>query len=212
MTRHLLSQASGLDITDDSLQRVEAFCDLVRKWTPRINLVAKASLDDIWVRHVLDSAQLYPLAPKASAVWADLGSGGGFPGIVLAILSQQDAPERRHVLIESDQRKAVFLREAGRVLGCNVSVISDRIERATPVGADVVTARALAALPQLLGLVARHMKPAGVAVLPKGAGYLEELALARAEWQFSADSHPSLSGPDGHILRISGLMAQAEGR
>lgn len=212
MTRQLLSDVSGLEITDETVRRFETFCELVRKWNPRINLVAKATLDDIWVRHVLDSAQLYPVAPKHSPIWADLGSGGGFPGIVLAMLARQDAPERRHVLIESDQRKAVFLREAARVLDCRVTVVSDRIERVPSVGADVVTARALAPLPQLLGLVAHHLKPDGVAILPKGAAYEDELASARADWQFDVKCHASVTGPEGHILQISGLRAQTEGQ
>lgn len=212
MRRQSLSEAAGIEVSEDTLQRCQTYCDLVEKWNPRINLVAKASLVDIWVRHIIDSAQLYRFAPQSSSKWADLGSGGGFPGLVLAILSRQTAPDRLHVLIESDQRKAVFLREAARVLDCRVSVVSNRIEQVDPVGADVVTARALAPLSQLLGLVGRHMRADGMAILPKGGAFEVELATARMEWQFDVVVHASVTGPDGHILQISGLRAQAESR
>ncbi|WP_323040248.1 16S rRNA (guanine(527)-N(7))-methyltransferase RsmG [Gemmobacter sp.] len=212
MTGQLLSEASGLEVSVDTLRRLEMFCDLVRKWNPRINLVAKASIEDIWVRHIVDSAQLYRFAPQVSPLWADLGSGGGFPGVILAVLSRQAAPDRRHVLIESDQRKAVFLREAARALDCRIMVVSDRIEHVDVVSADVVTARALAPLPQLLGLVARHLKPDGTAILPKGAAYDEELASARANWCFDVNIHDSVTGAGGHILQISGLRARIEGQ
>lgn len=212
MIRQHLSEMSGVELSEVTISKLEAFRDLVLKWNPRINLVSRASLADLWTRHIADSAQLYRYASSVSGTWADLGSGGGFPGVVLAVLSTQAHPDRQYRFVESDQRKAVFLREAVRVTECRASVVCDRIEQVDPMNADVVTARALASLPDLLGLVARHLRSDGLAILPKGANYKLELDAARANWAFDAQVHPSVTDPDGHILQIKGLKERLEDR
>lgn len=212
MTKDAVSDAAGVLVDEATYQRLVIFQKLAEKWNPRINLVSRNTLPDFWTRHVLDSAQLYRFLPLDAQLCVDLGSGGGLPGLVLAILGAQMAPDRQHVLIESDQRKAVFLREVVRETGCKAIVRTERIEETPPVGADALTARALAPLPMLLGFAFRHLRPGGIAILPKGAAFQEELTAASDHWQFTLEVYPSITDPDGHVLRISNLRQRAMDR
>jgi 16S rRNA (guanine527-N7)-methyltransferase len=187
--------------TEDQLRRFEG---LVRKWNPAINLVSKASLDDLWSRHILDSAQLYTLA-KPQGHWLDLGSGGGFPGLVIAILAQGAGDDLRLTLVESDQRKATFLREVTRELSLPVTVRTDRIEHCPPQSADTLSARALAPLTTLLGYATRHLAPNGTAVFPKGASWQQEVEAARKDWHFDLHISPSATDPDGAVLTVKAI-------
>jgi 16S rRNA (guanine527-N7)-methyltransferase len=205
MTNHGLSGLSGFALDDDTFESLRIHADLVAKWTRRINLVSRTTVDSLWVRHTADSAQLFPLIPVSARRFVDLGSGGGFPGLVLAILSRQGRPGSRTVLIESDQRKAAFLREAIRLTGAPAEVLCSRAMSTPPQSADVVTARAVADLSLLLGLVSHHMGPNGVALLPKGASFEEEIALAGKEWMFDAEVFPSQTDRQARILRVTQL-------
>lgn len=202
MTDPLGKLVGGVDVSRETSDRLEAFAALVAKWTPKINLIAPGTVAEIESRHIEDSAQLYALAPPGFRHWADLGSGGGFPGIVIAILAAEHDPTACVTLVESDQRKATFLRTALRELGLSATVASDRIEALAPLQADVVSARALGPLPTLLGLVARHLAPEGRAILPKGRGAAAEVAAARASWRFDLAETPSKTDPEARILRI----------
>ncbi len=212
MTLNDLADLTALKIDESTYSDLQLFVSLVEKWTPRINLIARSTVADIWSRHVADAMQIYPLTPKNAGLWADLGSGGGFPGLVLAILNRQFAPDSRHILVESDLRKATFLREVIRQTGLSAVVHDKRIETIAPLRADVITARALAPLDALLGLIAPHLATDGCAVLPKGASADSEIAAARAGWSFDLAVSPSLIEPDARILRISGLGRKLEGR
>jgi 16S rRNA (guanine527-N7)-methyltransferase len=192
----------GLDVSRETTGRLQALLDLVEKWTPRINLVSRSTMDQAWQRHVVDSAQLWLQVSPIKGSWLDIGSGGGFPGLVIAILAQELAPELRVTLVESDQRKAVFLREATRQIGVSAHVICDRIETLAPLATDFVSARALSSLTDLLGHVDRHMRPEGVALFLKGRTVEVEIAAARLAWHFDLEEIPSHSGPDGVILKI----------
>lgn len=189
-----------LNVSRETLVSLGEFKALVEKWTPAINLVSKKSVDDIWQRHILDSAQLidyFPVHPKS---WCDLGSGGGFPGIVVAILAKELRPDMIVTLVESDRRKGTFLREAARALTLNVKVEICRIEELVPQSADVVSARALASLSDLIPNILRHLSSTGIAIVPKGAGAEEELAEAKHNWRFDVSSHKSKTSLDGKIL------------
>jgi len=194
-----------LNVSRETLDRLFAFCDLVEKWNPAINLVSKAGMAGLWGRHVLDSAQLIRNLPKQSSSWCDLGSGGGFPGIVLAILAKETQPDVRMTLVESDARKSVFLSEAARILKLEVSIKNRRIEDLEPQHVDVLTARALAPLSQLCGFAYRHLKPNGLAIFPKGAGAAREIAEARKQWSFCCDMVQSHTDADARILTISDI-------
>jgi 16S rRNA (guanine527-N7)-methyltransferase len=190
-------------------ERLHRLAALVARWNPRINLVAPGTLSDLATRHVGDSAQLLPLAPEGARHWADLGAGGGFPGLVVAALAADSRPGLRVTLVESDARKAVFLRQAAREMGLDVAVCDARAETLAPLGADVVSARALAPLPRLLPLVARHLAPGGIALLMKGQGWEAEVEAARAQgWRFAHQALPSATDPAARILR---LQAPARG-
>lgn len=150
------------------------------------------------MRHYLDSAQLKNMAPAGR--WLDLGSGAGFPGIVLAILGVGETH-----LVESDQRKVLFLREAARVSGAAATVHHGRIEAAAAPMADVITARALAPLPDLLNLAARFATPQTILLLPKGQDVEQELTEATKYWSMEVERLPSQTDPAGVILRLKGL-------
>ncbi|WP_181318138.1 16S rRNA (guanine(527)-N(7))-methyltransferase RsmG [Pseudogemmobacter blasticus] len=177
-----------LGVGEGGLDKLHAFVALVEKWTVRINLVARSTLPDIWERHIEDSARLCLTAPESPAIWADFGAGGGFPGIVVAVVLQARGAKTRVILVESDLRKATFLRESARLLDLPVEVRSERAESLPPLGADVVSARALTALDGLCALAQRHMAPGGVAIFPKGENYEAEIDAARKNWRFDLET------------------------
>lgn len=189
------------NVSRETLDRLVTFQHLVEKWTPKINLISKSSISEIWDRHIIDSLQLFDLAPTADR-WVDLGSGGGFPGLVIAIVAQEKGTPKHVTLVESDQRKCAFLRTAVRELSLNVTVLSKRIEEIPSLGADVLSARALADLSQLLGLATQHLQPDGCALFPKGAQWEKELSDARQMWSFSCESVTSKTNPAAAILKI----------
>ncbi|HVY14408.1 MAG TPA: 16S rRNA (guanine(527)-N(7))-methyltransferase RsmG [Rhodopila sp.] len=182
--------------------RLRRFTALLLRWNATLNLIAPRDAPAVWERHVEDSLQLAPLIPEGTDRAVDLGSGGGFPGLVLAI-----ATGIRFDLIESDRRKAAFLRSAILETGAPAEVHACRIEDAAVPPAPLVTARALAPLPRLLPLVARLLAPEGTCLLLKGARVQEELAAASAGWRMEVSTTPSRTGPDGTILQITGLQA-----
>ena len=192
-------QQTGLD--DTALARLRTYVDLLTKWQARINLVSRASLQDVWRRHVYDSAQLGPLLPEGAETLADLGSGAGFPGLVLAAIT----PLSTH-LIESDGRKAAFLREAARAMELEVTVHAVRIEDLEAFEADVVTARALAPLADLLGYAEPFLRGGGTGLFLKGKSADEELTVAAKQWTISAQPIPSSSDPTGTILKLEGPL------
>lgn len=149
-----------------------------------------------------DSAQLFALAPPGASHWLDMGAGGGLPGIVIAILAAEQEPELRITLLESDERKAVFLNTAKRSLGLSYDVVNARIEAADPVGADVISARALAPLERLLCYAERHRAPDAICLFPKGRTHAEELTHAKNFWHVDAEAIQSRTNPESVVLRI----------
>jgi 16S rRNA (guanine527-N7)-methyltransferase len=193
------------DVSRETLERLRAYQALLGKWNPAINLVARSTLESIWDRHFLDSAQIYDLAPRNATSWADLGSGGGFPGLVVGILATGEGRSLALTLVESDRRKAAFLETVARETGVPVTVASARAEDIAPLGVQVLSARALAPLPALLALAQRHLAPEGTALFPKGATHAEELRQALEGWRFSYDTTVSLTDPASVIYRIRGI-------
>lgn len=205
MSHHLTDPLVRLGVSRETYAVLKTLEALVLRWNKTVNLVSKSSASDIWPRHILDSAQLFGLAGATEAHWVDMGSGGGFPGLVIAVIARELAPSMRVTLIESDARKAIFLREARRALGLSSEVILGRIETTLPLGGNVVSARALTSLSGLLGLAERHLQPDGVGMFPKGARRDEEIAEAKAIWDYDCDSVPSMSDPDAAILMIRNI-------
>ena len=175
--------------------------DLLRRWNNSVNLVAPSALPRVWHRHILDSAQLWPLAPRPSRLWLDVGSGGGLPGLVCALLARDFAPETRVALVESDRRKCAFLATCRRELALDVDIHPARVETLAPLGADVISARAVAPLTTLFDQLAGQATPEATLLLPKGARHATEISEARAHWRFTAELHPSITEPAARILR-----------
>jgi 16S rRNA (guanine527-N7)-methyltransferase len=188
--------AGLIDVSRETQDRLTAYVALLTKWNAKINLVGPATLPDVWRRHILDSAQIHSQVVDAG-VLVDLGSGAGLPGLILAILG---GPQVH--LIEADVRKCAFLHEAARITGATVTIHNKRIEAAPTIAADIVTARALAPLVQLLDHAVRFLKPGGKCVFLKGARQADELTEARKTWHMSVTERPSLSDPSGTILEV----------
>ncbi len=195
----------GWDVSRETSARLETYAALLRKWNPRINLVSRNTLPDLWTRHFADSAQLYSLAPHPVGHWADLGAGGGFPGLVIAIMAMETGSPRRVTLVESDARKGAFLNAVIRETGATATVVTDRIEALPPLSADVLSARALADLTTLLGFAVRHLAPGGTAIFPKGATWEKEVTAARKAWSFGCRVAKSETEDGPVLLRITGV-------
>ena len=193
-------------VSRETLDRLDRFVGLLLTWQPRINLIAPSTEAKIWTRHVADSLQLIPLASGAR-IWADLGSGGGFPGLVIAC-ALADAPGAHVHLVESTGKKAAFLREAVKLVGVPATVHAVRVEdfvKAPPGVIEVVTARALAPLPKLLTLANPLLTSGSFALLPKGQDVESELTEAAKCWKIQASLAPSRTDPKARIVIVRGL-------
>ena len=194
--------AVATGVSRETLSRLKAYIGLLTDWNARHNLVSKASLEDVWQRHVWDSAQLAPLVPEAAKTLADLGSGAGFPGLVLALLLEHRVAV---TLFEATRKKADFLRTVAERLGLAVAVRSERIEDVAKKRFDVVTARACAPLPKLLEYAQHFAGPGTVCLFLKGQNVGVELTEAHKSWRMKVRQHPSLTHPFGAILEIREL-------
>lgn len=199
-------QLNGKRVSRETQEKLEHFAELFRKWAKSINLVAPSTLDELWSRHIADSAQLFQLH-SAPAIWLDLGSGGGFPGIITAILLAETGQGWVH-LVESNQKKASFLRVALMECQARGSVHPVRIEDALHKlpACDVISARALADLDLLLRYTAPWMIGTSCkTLLHKGRDYRREVDKAHGDWDFDLVIHPSAVETDSVILEISNL-------
>jgi 16S rRNA (guanine527-N7)-methyltransferase len=185
-------------VAPSDLERLRAYADLLVKWQAKINLVGASTLPDLWRRHMLDSAQLIPLIPTEARTIVDLGSGAGFPGLVLAILGSAEVH-----LVEADTRKCAFLREAIRLTGARAKVHNTRIENLVlPDPVDVITARALATVSILLQYGQGFLRPSTICLFLKGRSVQDELTDSQKIWNMGAQTIPSLTDASGVILRL----------
>src|SRR5215470_11278529 len=194
---------AAVPVSRETAARLDDFVQLLMKWQQTTNLVAPASLSEVWTRHVLDSLQLLALAPDA-LTWVDLGSGGGFPGLVIACALAERPGAKVH-LVESNRKKAGFLREAARQLAVPALVHATRIEDFVEIfdeSADVITARALAPMRDLLALAEPLLKKGALGLFPKGQDVETELTEAAKYWIIEADTVPSLTSAQGRVLVV----------
>jgi 16S rRNA (guanine527-N7)-methyltransferase len=195
------------DVSRETLERLDRFVALLLAWQKTTNLIASSTVPKLWTRHIADSLQLIALAPQARR-WVDLGSGAGFPGLVIACALAETPGAMVH-LVESTAKKAAFLREAARVTGASAQVHGERIASfaaAFAGPADVVTARALAPLPALFEYCAPLLgKTGAVGLFPKGQGVDLELQDASKSWIVNAELLPSRTDPQGRIVRVQDL-------
>ena len=194
------------DVSRETFERLLAFETIFRDWSSRMNLASASSLEHLWDRHILDSAQLAALAPMRG-IWLDAGSGGGFPGVVLAVLMDEQGAAGQVHLVESIGKKASFLKAALEGTGSCGTVHLMRVESAGALNLDVetVTARALAPLPELLKLTFPWLKTGAKGLFHKGRRHREEIAAARGGWRFDLLEHQSRTDADSVILEISNV-------
>jgi 16S rRNA (guanine527-N7)-methyltransferase len=201
------SFAEALKVPRETIHRLIRYAELLTEWQGRQNLVSANSLPHLWDRHFADSAQLIALAPEAR-LWLDLGSGAGFPGLVVAILKAEDPDFRMH-LVESTAKKCAFLAEVARATEAPVEIHAMRIEdlprQVQNLKPEVISARALAPLPQLLDLAAPFFGPETRGLFLKGRDAEREVTAAAKRWSFASRLHPSLTAPQSAIVEISGL-------
>ncbi|SCA56359.1 Ribosomal RNA small subunit methyltransferase G [Candidatus Terasakiella magnetica] len=194
-------QWNALNVSRETLDKLQAYADLLVKWQAKINLVSNSTLDDLWNRHLLDSAQIYPYLPKDCKTLVDIGCGAGFPGMVLAIMGVPDVH-----MVDSDARKMAFVREVSRITETPVTIHNCRIDDVKEKHfADVVTSRALATLEKLLGFSSALKKEDARCIFLKGKKADEEIIEAQNSWDFECESKRSLSDPQGQILIIEGM-------
>lgn len=198
-----------LDVSRETLEALETYAALVLKWTQRINLISAKSKDDIWHRHIMDSIRVADAAPEKVETWEDLGSGGGLPAIVVALVLRDRGRLPQMSLIESDSRKCAFLREARRTLDLDITINENRIENAVPTNPDVISARALAPLDKLLSLAHPRARQNTVFLFPKGESYEMELTEAASHWTMDVDVIDSPNPGSGPILRLTGVLPRS---
>jgi len=206
--------AQAFRVSRETIHRLSRYADLLAHWQKTTNLIAASTLPDLWRRHFADSAQLRTLAQNAR-LWLDLGSGAGFPGLVIAIL-EAGRPDFRMHLVESNRKKCAFLAEVARETSAPVTIHAERIEdfansrdRVIP---DVVSVRALAPLPRLFELANPFFGEATRGLFLKGREVEHEIEAARAEWDFTARLHPSLTASDSSIVEVTGLRPRGTER
>jgi len=195
---------AAANVSRETLDRLTVYAELLKKWQKAINLVGKSTLKDLWRRHMLDSFQLLSHVDRANGSWIDLGSGAGFPALVVAICSEFDV----HAL-ESDQRKCLFMSNVSRETSANLTLHRGRIEEITPFSADIISARALAPLDKLLDLAAPFAHDATEILFLKGQDVDEELTKASKCWIMDVEKRCSLTSEDGCILKITGLRRRS---
>ncbi len=207
--------ATAFGVSRETLTRLKIYESALLRWQKSTNLVASATLREIWWRHFADSAQIARLIPAGAEVLVDLGSGAGFPGLVLAIMRADTPPPLRVVLVESDRRKGAFLREVARQTRTDVEILSTRIENLenllTVQRIDVVTARAVAPLDRLFELTAPLFAAGTVGLFPKGRGAAQEIEAARERWAFDVSLVSSLTESGASIVVVGRLSARSVG-
>lgn len=193
------------NVSRETIKDLEKFQALVLEWNHKFNLISKSSESEIWQRHILDSLQLYPFISEDDKVLYDMGSGAGFPGIVLAIISKHLFPDLKITLIESIGKKTIFLNEVKNNLNLNINILQDRIENLKLPKADIITSRALASLDKLLVYAYSFCKKDTKLIFPKGEKWQEEVTIAQKNWNFNFKLFPSQTSETGKILYIKNI-------
>ncbi len=196
----------GLNV---SRETINSFCEyeaLLSKWNKKINLVSSDTLDDVWVRHFLDSGQIINHVDASGKKWVDVGTGAGFPGLVVALLLRDRKIDCDMVLVEKNTRKVFFLNEVIRKLNLNVKVVNSNVDTIKPLNADILTARAFSELKNLIELSVRHRKERGICLFLKGENYRLELDKTLNYRFFDYDTFDSLSNSSGKIIRVKKIF------
>lgn len=196
------------DVPRETKERLLEYHELLLRWTERINLIAPSTRPDAWSRHIADSAQLWEHVPEDAETWADLGSGGGLPGLVIAILAAAGRPTLHVTMIESDRRKAAFLQHAATRLELHTTVVPRRVEETSVNPQDVISARAVAPLSRLIALAHPLLHGRSVMLFSKGRNVLSELTDAERSWHIRHEIVPSRIEGGGAIVKIFGVESR----
>ena len=189
-------------VLKESKQDIEKYIKILLEWQKHVNLISKNTIPDLQKRHILDSAQLWKYIPDSSKTLTDVGSGGGFPGIILGILNKSAGFPLAITLIESDIKKAIFLREVNRQLGLKLNILSERVEKVDNLKSDIITCRAFSELNQIFILCQKIVSRETIWILPKGKGYKEEIK--KCQFNGQIEEFPN-EYSEGVILKISGV-------
>ncbi len=192
-------------VSRETLERLDLYLSRIITWNKKINLVSKTSTENIWRRHIFDSLQLWPLMPKNTKTWVDMGSGAGFPIIPIACLAKSNANDIKFHAIESNKRKAEFIRLVSNELSLGISVHGRRIEECSSLRGDVVSARALSPLYKLLHSSQSLLSPGGTCIFPKGEKYKAEISKALEYFKFEVQIIPSITHSDAVILKVEDI-------
>ncbi len=195
----------GKRVSRETLDRLRKFETLVKKWTKTINLISKGDVDKIWERHILDSAQIFPYLPKSPHIYSDFGSGGGFPAVVLAVFLYEKDPKIKIYLIESDGRKAAFLRTVLKELQIPGTVLGDRVQKVQLLTSNILSARAVAPLIKLLSMAETLINNETICFFPKGVGWKKEVEDAQKQWNFDFKAITSQTQSDAVILKLGSI-------
>ena len=196
----------SLNVSRETLSGFYEYKTLLYKWNEKINLVSKHTLIDIWERHFLDSGQIIINVEASGKRWVDVGSGAGFPGLVVALLLRDRKVDCDLVLVEKHPKKVFFLKEVIRRLNLSVEVVNDNIYTLEPLNADILTARAFSELNNLMEIAFRHRKKEGICLFLKGENYKIELDKTLNNWFFDYDIVGSLSSSSGNIIRVKKIF------
>ena len=196
----------SLNVSRETLKSFYEYEFLLSKWNEKINLVSKNTLVDIWERHFLDSGQIIKHVEVSGKRWVDVGSGAGFPGLVVALLLRDRKIDCDLVLVEKNSKKGFFLNEVIRKLNLSVEVVNDNIDNLEPLNADILTARAFSELNNLIEIAFRHRKKEGICLFLKGENYRSELDKTLNYWFFDYDVVDSLSSSSGKIIRVKKIF------
>lgn len=202
--------AEKYNVSCETIDVLNTYLALLIEWQNKFNLVSKSSIQNAWNRHFLDSAQLSKYIPKEAESLVDFGSGAGFPGMVLAIMSKEKTPYLKVTLVESIKKKTLYLNEVAQRTSTEVTIINDRIENIAPQKFDVITSRAMTALNELLKYAEPFCHEKTICVFPKGKSYAEELALAHKNWRFKCRIEPNETSEEGKILIITDIVKKKE--
>ena len=199
-------ELSQYNVSRETISKLEQFAELLKDWNQKINLVSRNSIEVLWERHILDSAQLINYISPTIKTLVDIGSGAGFPGLILAILMQEKIPDAKITLVESITKKTVYLKDVCEQLKLsNVSVKNERVENLKIAAPEVITARAVAALDILCGYVSKINGNKTESLFLKGQSYKEEIAAAQKNWKFVLDVFSNKYSEDGVILKLKRL-------
>lgn len=197
------------NVSRETFKKIKQFAELLKVWNQKMNLVSRNSLEDLWKRHILDSVQLINYISPQVKNLLDIGSGAGFPAIILAILLQEKNPETKITLVESITKKTVYLNDVREKLGLsNVKVINSRVENINLPKPNLITARAVAALDVLCGYVSKIGNNNTESLFLKGKSYKDEIAEAEKHWKFDLEVFPNKYSDEGVILKLSNLRKQ----